>query len=508
MSALDLYINSLSKDEKDILKFIFYSDKAKSYHRKLYFAKRFLFWMLYYFTAEFKVPIAQFHIDYANALQNGKNVFFVGFRESAKSMILTYYYVWCIVHNKRHFILHYNSELEQAKAMLRDIIYILETNEKLIYDYWRLYKPETKTKKETKNPKKVSEFITENWVKLKAMSMGKSPRWQKFIYNWETYRPDLIWFDDIDTIHNTKNPELIKKDLDFILNEVLWGAASYFQLVILWNVVRDKWRSLELKKHFEKDNSFQVFWLPVYDLNTKEIVWKERFVHTDKEAKQINKHIQDPKEQVISLETRRRQQWLSAFNANYLLIPMKDSWESIIKKSHIHFYNWAIPSGAKYIMWIDPAFSEKTNTDPIWITITAHHKFEWTTYKYVVFSTQLTGENKYYENFVRFVKNLYVQYKINIIYIEQNNGWKVLADILKRNNLAVKTLNSTKDKITRLREFEGEIQTWVVKFNPDSKQTWELIQQLVEFPNVEHDDMVDSFVFSLYPYTGWDIKVF
>jgi len=50
-------------------------------------------------------------------------------------MFLTMYYVYVILYAKRRFIMHYNSEIEQAKAMLRDVISILQTNEKIVADY-------------------------------------------------------------------------------------------------------------------------------------------------------------------------------------------------------------------------------------------------------------------------------------------------------------------------------------------------------------------------------------
>ncbi len=52
---------------------------------------------------------------------------------------------------------------------------------------------------------------------MKAMSMGKSPRGQKFVYNSVTYRPDLVGFDDLDNTKNTKNADIIKADVIFIL---------------------------------------------------------------------------------------------------------------------------------------------------------------------------------------------------------------------------------------------------------------------------------------------------
>jgi hypothetical protein len=67
----------------------------------------------------------------------------------------------------------------------------------------------------------VGEFITNNQIKMQAMSMGMSPRGMTFYANTGvTYRPDCLSFDDIDTINNVDNPKIIESDVRFILGEV------------------------------------------------------------------------------------------------------------------------------------------------------------------------------------------------------------------------------------------------------------------------------------------------
>ncbi len=127
--------------DTDIIQFIF-SRKSKQEHRVAYFENDFLYFCFYYFPGEFNHPLADFQKEYCEDLQNGKDVFFVGFRESAKTTFLTMYYVWLICYRKRRFLMHYNSEIEQAKSMLRDVIILLQENEKIIADFGYLYLPE------------------------------------------------------------------------------------------------------------------------------------------------------------------------------------------------------------------------------------------------------------------------------------------------------------------------------------------------------------------------------
>jgi len=489
------------KDWK-LIAFIF-SKNSKSIHRKEYFKSDFLSYCFYYFPWEFNHPLAPFHFTYVETLEDWTDVFFVWFRECAKSMFLTIYYTYVIAYSKRKFIMHYNSEIEQAKSMLRDVISILQDNEKLIADFGYLYMPEDWIRKWSWKQKTVWEFISETGVKMKAMSVWKSPRWQKFVYKWVTYRPDLVWFDDLDNEKNTKNPDIIANDIKFILWEVFGWVSSFCQKIFLWNIVNQDWRVPRLKSHFESDSKMwvKVFWIPIR-LKWK-ITW-DRFVATDKIADELNKNIENSRDKYISLETRRREQWSIWFNQNYNLIAYK-KWQKIIRETDIKHY-YALPKTYKVVFWIDPAFSEKTWSDPIWLTITAQERYEKEIFKYVIEMREFIEDEKDEERFCAVVKDLYVKYKCVMINIENNNGWWILARMLKKRGMAVNVINSDKDKITRLREYQGEFERGLIKFNPDDSKVAKWVKQIIDFPNVDHDDMVDSAVFSFTPSLWWAIR--
>ena len=494
----------MKKRNKKLILFIF-SEESKSVHRKEYFKNDFLYFCFYYFPGEFNHPLASFHFDYVETLESWTDVFFVWFRECAKSMFLTMYYVYIIVYTKRRFVMHYNSEIEQAKSMLRDVITILQDNEKLIVDFWYLYMPAEWVKRWNWKQKTVWEFITETGVKMKAMSVWKSPRWQKFVYKWVTYRPDLVWFDDLDNEKNTKNPDLIKADINFILWEVFWWVSSFAQKIFLWNVVNQDWRVPRLKKHFESDekNKIKIFWIPI------RIKWKiswNRFVATDKQSEQKNKGIVNVRDMFVSIEDRKREQWTIWFNQNYNLIAYK-KWQKIIKDSDIKHY-YKLPKKYKIVFWIDPAFSEKTWTDPIWLTVTAQEMYEKEIFKYVIEIKEFIEDEKDEERFCSVVVDMYHKYNCSLIYIEWNNGGLILARMLRKRWLSVIVVNAEKDKVTRLREYQWEFERGMIKFNPDDTKVWTWIQQLKDFPNVDHDDMVDSMVHSFTPFVWGTIRTF
>lgn len=383
--------------------------------------------------------------------------------------------------------------------MLRDVIIILQDNNKIARDFRYLYLPEDWNKKKDKKQKTVSEFVSENGVKMKAMSMGKSPRGQKFTFDSVTYRPDLVWFDDLDTEKSIKNPKIITANVNFILWEVFGWVAAYCQKIFLWNVIGEDGVVPRLKKHFESDekNKVSIFWIPIRKKG--KIMWN-RFVATDKEAEEKNIWIIDPRAKFVSLESRRREQGSIGYSQNYNLIPYR-AGQSIIKNSDIRYYG-NLPNNVKNVIGIDPAFSEKTNTDPIGITVTGHEKYKDDNYKYIIEVLELEWEDKDEDRFAMIVKQLYVKYKVSIVWIENNNGGGILARILRKKWMAVKITNSEKDKVTRLREHQWDFERGFIKFNPDDSKVWKGIEQLKAFPGAEHDDMVDSMVFSFNSPTG------
>ncbi len=494
-----LFIYNLPEDKKKAVREKIFSSKA---FRKEYFKYDFYSFCVWMFREEFFFKFAEFQKEYVEALAQGKDIFFVWFRWSAKSTLLIYYYIWCIVYEKRHYIMHYNSNLTKSKEVLRTIAQELIENQRIIELYGKLFSQEVQ-KKENKKPKTIWNFITENWIKIEAMSIWNSPRWKNFKYKWVTYRPDLVWFDDIDTDKNLSQ-ELIEKDVAFILWEVFGGLEAYAQKIFLWNVIKDFGRVPKLKEHFSKNKNFKMFWVSIRQ--KWKIVW-ERYVATNKKAQELNKNISNPKHHVISLEALRADQGMIAYNQNYNLIPYLD-WTSIIKKTLIHYYN-NLPKRHQKVIWIDPAFSEKTKTDPIWITITAQEKFEKDYYFYVIESLELKEKEKNNLFFIKTIKNLSTKYDIDLIVIENNNWWAILADLLKREKLGieVKVINSDKDKVSRLIAYQSDFERWFIKFNKNNFLVGDLIEQLILFPNVEHDDMVDSMVFSFTPVLKNKIKI-
>jgi predicted phage terminase large subunit-like protein len=154
-----------------------------------------------------------------------------------------------------------------------------------------------------------------------------------------------------------------------------------------------------------------------------------------------------------------------------------------------------MPAGAKMVIGIDPAFSEKTGTDGMGFALTWHVGV----YKYVHTMVGFTWSEKDEERFCAYVENMYRKHNVSTINIEANNGGEIIARMLKRRNLSVVVKKATRDKVTRLREYEGCFDRGEVYFLPWTETG---VEQLLSFPHGKNDDMVDGMVYS-FDKLGW-----
>jgi predicted phage terminase large subunit-like protein len=399
-------------------------------------------------------------------MMDKKNLLIIGFRESAKTFWANVRFIHSIAYKHNSFALWYCYDKTKASDRLYQVVLQLQTNKKLIEDFGQLFPPMGKKDDEVQK-KSVSEFITTNGVKCKAMSIGESPRWQLYMSKDGTYRPDLVVLDDIDVDKSVKNIEIIDSNYHWISGELLWGLSDHAKIIFLGNIIRNDGIVLR----FEKDYKDSVYWTIRRKalIENGEITWPERYSEADVEAK---------KEKLRSI----------SFNQNMLLIPYAEG-DTIIKQSSIR-YTKEYPQGSRIVFGIDPAFSMKTNSDIMCLTVAAH---KWPQ-RFIVKTFYFEGREKDEEKFVTACHEAYKQLSCSCINIEANNGGEIIARMLQKKNMAINVIKANKDKITRLREWEWWFERGDIFFLPWTER---LVQNLLAFPNVSHDDDVDSMVYSL-----------
>lgn len=432
----------------------------------------FIFW-LYYFSSFFKCKSADFHKLWCLYLMTDQHILLIGFRESAKTLWLTIKMIHNIVYLKKRFMMYYCYDKKKSNARLYDIVVQLQTNRKLIHDFGDVF-PNTNNKQEETQKKSISEFITVNGVKCKAMSIWESPRWEMFMYKDWAYRPDFVWLDDIDVDKSVTNPEIIDKNYNWLKWELMGWLSDDCKIVFLWNIIKNDW----IVPRFEKDYAKKWIISKISVLDEWKLTWDARYTQTWEKGK-------------IDLQKKKELLWEISYNQNFLLVPFS-WWESIVKREQI-LYMKQKPEFESIIFWVDPAISEKNKTDPYAIVVTWQYKKDF----YPLEAIELTWSQKDPFKSTQIVKSLYEKYRPDYVIVETIAFQAVVAKLFKEAWIATKEVKPSRDKVTRLMEKQNLFEQWRVLFDPNWPWIDILINQLLDFPNVKHDDLVDALVYSL-----------
>jgi len=461
--------------------------------RKTYYKDNFYDFCNYYFKEYYSFETPNCLLQYYEALEQWKNVYLEWFRWSAKTTIAQMYVDWCIAYKKRRNIMRYSQTIDNAEENLTYIansfIWDSDAWVRFVRDYWNIYYPETIIRQWQKKIKRVDKFVTENNCYVRAMSLWTSPRWKNYTAPDWKFRPDLLIFDDVDTIASCQSKKKIDKAFEFMLNEVLWWTTWATQIIFLWNTIYEDWIVPRFREHIQNDKNRVVIRLPIYDEQWN-IVWN-RFVETDEEAEKLNEWITDNNRKYTSLETERKRLWSISFNQNYLLTPYI-IWQHIISRDMIQYdRNASTYKFDRIQVWVDPAVSEKEWSDRFAISVCW---FLWDR-RYILECIGLEWVDKNIKKASQTVKHIYDKRDASRLIVETVAYQAVLKTVFKDMWMAVQEQKTTKDKTTRLMEKQILFEDWLVYFVPET--TTELVEELLAFPNGEHDDRIDSMLFAM-----------
>lgn len=424
----------------------------------------------YFLTHYFKFPLSTFQAEWVNALETNLDLLIVAFRASRKTTLIRIFAIWCIVFKKEPSIIVQSYEDSLSWEWVREIAKML-FNKKIVQDYWVLFPLETKKEELTK--KSITNFETKNKVRIRAKSLWGTIRWANSfdIEEEKSSRPTLLILDDIDVDDSVNNINTIDKNE----RKVFWETVNALdptrrRIIFLWNVIKKDWLVPRAFEKYKNNPMWRCFWQALFDEDWNN-VYPEVF--TDEVIEKL------------------KSDWTTSFNQNYLLKPY--IWgESIIKRHYIKY--WVSETYEKVVIWIDPSISEKKLSDNFGVTITWFSKGK----KYILACYALTWAEKDVANATKIIKWFYNRYKANIVNVETVAFQVIYAKAFKEAWMATREINPHKDKVTRLMEFEHDFEKGNIYFNPDWEWIQDLINEVIEFPNVLHDDRVDSMVYSFY----------
>lgn len=199
-------------------------------------------WGKYYFPNYCTAEPALFHIRAAQRVLGNAEWFEIRAwaRELAKSIRTMMETLFETLTGKRKNIILVSNSEDNAKRLLEPYRANLDANQRIINDYglqrsfkWR-----------------DSEFKTRKGVSFRAIGADQSPRGTRN----DAARPDKIIIDDIDTDQDCRNPEIIKKRVDWLFGALIPTRAVNVPLsiVVCGNIIAEFCCVTELMKKADK----------------------------------------------------------------------------------------------------------------------------------------------------------------------------------------------------------------------------------------------------------------
>lgn len=204
--------------------------------------KRSFYWFfIFYFARHMEYPLAPFQREMMSLVENKEiqNVVIAGFRNSAKSTILSLAYViWAILGEQkvRHVLLGSKTE-PKAQLLLQHIKDEMENDS--------LLKKDMGPFKEFKNPWNMSAIVLKKYdARIGTVSMEVPIRGIRY----KQFRPQLIVLDDIEDIDSVKTQESRDKMYDKLTREIIPAGDLRTRLIFVGNKLHDDSVMLRLQR--------------------------------------------------------------------------------------------------------------------------------------------------------------------------------------------------------------------------------------------------------------------
>ena len=311
----------------------------------------FAHWFVWYYIDYLKYPFAPFHYEMIDSLEQmvkGKyrEVAFVGFRECAKTSIAKGFITWMICTNKRKYINVDSFDKENAERMLFDAILELQRNPRILADYGELYN--AKRNSEELTQKKISNFLTNNGIRVEAHSTQESIRGRLH----GAQRPDALILDDFET-NKTKDSEAYTAQVAGHISEAQSGMDANGIVLYLCNYITEYGNVNALFERAKSDDRLKVIKVDV--IMDGKPSWPDKYCLTTEEA---------VKEGKVSIEDIRKKLGPQVFNAEMMNMPIDEdsqefsaSWFKPITRAEV------LAKNTRKFALIDSAMSKGSDSD-------------------------------------------------------------------------------------------------------------------------------------------------
>ncbi len=312
---------------------------------------------IYYFSNYFKYPLAPYHYDMAQDLEDllaGKirECGWIMYRESAKTTFAKLFVIWCIAYKKKKYINVDSFDKENAERILFDVAFELTNNKKLAADFPTLFSKRRGIEDIKQN--RINNFVTENGIRVEAHSTQESVRGRIHL----DQRPDMLIADDIET-NKTKDSEAYTKQVRDHISEALAGMSPDGNILYLGNYITEHGNIQFLLDRAITDHKLRIRNVPVMTNGVP--AWTAKYALTDAEAEETGK---------VSIEDKQRQLGSLVFSYEMMNQPIDDSLAEFKKEFEQTISQVEVDRmDTRRFVTIDTAVSKADSADYTGITI-------------------------------------------------------------------------------------------------------------------------------------------
>jgi len=426
--------------------------------------------LIAYLGRSITYPMAEFHHKIIDLLENAKkNLVLVAFRGSGKSTLATLAYaIWSIIglHEKKFVVIVAQTE-DKARQLLKNIKDALLTLELLRNDFGSFEAPRDEWRANAIN-------IPRFKARIAVVSVGQNIR--GYIYN--SHRPDLMIFDDIEDTQSAKTKEVRDKTFHWLTREAFPAGDKNTRVIMVGNKVHEDASVLRLKEMIEQEKWAGVYReYPIVDSNGK-ILWPGKYPNiaaVEQEKKRIGNE--------------------NAFRREYLLEIIPDEGQ-VVFKEWLQFYD-VIPdhtaSNFRFAaLGVDPAIGEGKDND--YTAIVRASVFGRGASRRIYIYPNPTNKRMGFPETLSTIKSAAHTMDYSVvprIFVEAVAYQSAIVHQLKSEGyIAEPFLVGREDKRARLEAITSLIQSGHILF--PKKGVEALIDQLLEFGVAKHDDLVDA----------------
>lgn len=436
-------------DEEELSQYLV----SKGFYDKDFFCQYFLGGYGYLIQGK-QLPTPQHHKEIWEYLDKKSDFNLIEPRGHGKTTAILEWILRAICYEQEKSIL-YIANQDLGKQGLGKIRGELENNDLLLRCFGNVVpinSDDLKDKRLKRWKQQQLEFL--NWIYLVTMTKGQAVRGQ---------RPTKIIFDDPQENKDVMTKAIVDKFNTRVFSSLYNTLLPWWSMTVLGTIVGN----LCLVLHLKQEKKWPTLYREACDSEFNNVLWPELW---DK----------------ASLMDRKEKVWTPIFNQEFRHIPLNRE-DALIIPEWIQYYEERPTHFDRIIMAVDPIKKASEKSDFMGIAVAGIIGDQ----IYVLFSKGIRLSSHKAERFIQLV---YEKYKPDII-LQEDNIEVTMIDNLKRKGLPIKPISSTKDKYTRLLNVQPSFENLKVFFRTEKDS--DLIWQLTNFPDVDHDDIMDALVFIL-----------